>query len=364
MSTTAAPPQPASPVRPVIPRGVAALIGVLAVAAALAVGHLVAALVSPASSPYLAVGDTVIRFSPEWLTEFAKTTFGTADKPILLGGMARRHRRAGGAGGARVAAPADPGRRGRRRARACSAWSPCSSRRRSPRSTWSPRRPRWRRASSCSGSLHAQALRAVLRAGRTPGSAVSRAAACWSAPARRSASERSPRAAAGSLLGGGIGDSRRRSPTASPAARLAETAPPIPAGAAFPESGTLPFLTSNADFYRVDVALRIPTQSAADWRLRIHGMVDREVTLTFDDLLARPLVERTITLTCVSNEVGGPYISTANFIGVDLRDILLGGGRHAGRRPGDQHQHRRLDRGHADRRASWSRTGVRCSPSG
>jgi hypothetical protein len=60
----------------------------MAVAAALAAGQLVAGLVAPASSPYLAVGDTVVRLSPHWLTEFAKATFGTADKPVLLAGMA------------------------------------------------------------------------------------------------------------------------------------------------------------------------------------------------------------------------------------------------------------------------------------
>src|SRR5689334_4384728 len=70
-----------------ISRGVAALVGVLAVGAALAAGQLVATLLSPESSPFLAVGDTVIRLSPQWLTEFAKTTFGTADKAVLLAGM-------------------------------------------------------------------------------------------------------------------------------------------------------------------------------------------------------------------------------------------------------------------------------------
>ena len=114
------------------------------------------------------------------------------------------------------------------------------------------------------------------------------------------------------------------------AARLTERAPAIPAGAAFPEVGTPTFLTSNPDFYRIDVALQIPNQTAQDWRLRIHGMVDKELTLTFDDLLGRPLVERTLTLTCVSNPVGGNLVSTANFIGVELRPILLEAGIQAG----------------------------------
>ncbi|MGH4025082.1 MAG: molybdopterin-dependent oxidoreductase, partial [Pseudonocardiaceae bacterium] len=67
-----------------------------------------------------------------------------------------------------------------------------------------------------------------------------------------------------------------------------------------------------------------------DWRLRIHGMVDRELTLDWDDLTSRRLVERTVTMTCVSNEVGGPYLSTSNFTGVLLADIL----KEAGVRPG------------------------------
>ena len=51
-------------------------------------------------------------------------------------------------------------------------------------------------------------------------------------------------------------------------------------------------------------------------------MVDKELTLTFDDLLAMPLIERDITLTCVSNSVGGPYVGGARWIGVRLTDLL------------------------------------------
>ena len=109
-------------------------------------------------------------------------------------------------------------------------------------------------------------------------------------------------------------------------ATYAERAAQAPAAAAFPQLGTPTYLTSNADFYRIDTALRIPTLSAADWQLRVHGMVERELTLSFADLVGRPLVERPITLTCVSNPVGGDLISTANFIGVPLRDILLEAG--------------------------------------
>jgi DMSO/TMAO reductase YedYZ molybdopterin-dependent catalytic subunit len=99
-------------------------------------------------------------------------------------------------------------------------------------------------------------------------------------------------------------------------------APPIPAGADFAADGSPTFITPNRDFYRVDVNLTLPQLRAEDWRLRVHGMVDRELNLDWVDLTSRRLVERAVTMTCVSNEVGGPYISTSNFTGVLLADIL------------------------------------------
>ena len=136
--------------------------------------------------------------------------------------------------------------------------------------------------------------------------------------------------AAGWLIGGRTQSSRQAVTDQLAGLPVAEPAPPIPPGAAFPESGTPPFRTPNPDFYRIDTALRVPTLSAADWTLRVHGMVDRELTLRYADLLARPLVARTITLTCVSNPVGGDLISTATFLGVELRDILLDAGVQTG----------------------------------
>jgi DMSO/TMAO reductase YedYZ molybdopterin-dependent catalytic subunit len=109
-------------------------------------------------------------------------------------------------------------------------------------------------------------------------------------------------------------------------ATYAQRAAPLPAAAAFPRLGTPTFLTANSDFYRIDTALRIPTLAAPDWTLRVHGMVARELTVSFADLIGRPLVERPITMTCVSNPVGGDLVSTANFIGVPLRDLLLEAG--------------------------------------
>jgi DMSO/TMAO reductase YedYZ molybdopterin-dependent catalytic subunit len=107
-------------------------------------------------------------------------------------------------------------------------------------------------------------------------------------------------------------------------------APPTPAGVDLRLPGLSPFRTPAADFYRVDTALVVPQVSPERWVLRVHGMVDREVELSFDELLRRPLVERDITLTCVSNEVGGPYAGNARWLGAPLADLL----REAGVRPG------------------------------
>jgi DMSO/TMAO reductase YedYZ molybdopterin-dependent catalytic subunit len=76
--------------------------------------------------------------------------------------------------------------------------------------------------------------------------------------------------------------------------RPAGTGEPGPPPVGDPQvAGAVPFYTPNADFYRVDTALTVPEGRRRTWSLRISGMVDRPVTLSLDDLLARPLVERT-----------------------------------------------------------------------
>lgn len=107
------------------------------------------------------------------------------------------------------------------------------------------------------------------------------------------------------------------------------SAPPIDP-AVQPKGVGLPsFITGNADFYRIDTALRVPQIARADWRLRVHGMVDRELTYSFSDLERFEPVEATVTLTCVSNPVGGDLISTATWTGYRLQDLLQDSGIHA-----------------------------------
>ncbi|WP_181783915.1 molybdopterin-dependent oxidoreductase [Pseudonocardia pini] len=297
---------------------------VLAVAAALGAGQLVAGLLAPGSSPYLLVGDAVIRLAPQVVVDFAKTTFGTADKPVLLAGIgvvllvvavaaglaSRRFATTGqvvvgvlGLAGIVAAAtsptfvPTDlvaPVV-----AAAVGLWVFRTLHRVAMAAAEEPDRPGYRglpRRTVLLGASAAVGAGAVLAGG------------------------------AGVLLGRPTIDSRSRVTQRLAAATIAREAP-IPAGA---DVGVTPFVTPNPDFYRIDVALRVPQRQAEDWSLRVHGMVDRELTLTFDDLMSRPLVERTVTLTCVSNEVGGDLISTARFVGVDLGDVL----REAGPLPG------------------------------
>ena len=104
--------------------------------------------------------------------------------------------------------------------------------------------------------------------------------------------------------------------------RPAVAAPPPPAGSNLNIPGLSSFLTPNDSFYRVDTALFLPQVDPSTWQLRIHGMVQREVTVSFAELLKRPLIEDYVTLTCVSNPVGGPYIGNAKWLGASLADLI------------------------------------------
>jgi DMSO/TMAO reductase YedYZ molybdopterin-dependent catalytic subunit len=112
--------------------------------------------------------------------------------------------------------------------------------------------------------------------------------------------------------------------------RPTDPAPPVPSGSSLDVAGLSPYLTPTRDFYRVDTALRIPDVPIDGYTLRVHGMVDTPLELSFADLLDRRLVERRITLTCVSNPVGGEYVGNATWLGVPVRDLLA----EAGVRPG------------------------------
>jgi DMSO/TMAO reductase YedYZ molybdopterin-dependent catalytic subunit len=99
-------------------------------------------------------------------------------------------------------------------------------------------------------------------------------------------------------------------------------APAVPVSAQLDVPGITPIVVPNDEFYRIDTALFTPRVDVATWQLAISGMVDREVTLTYDDLAAMPLLEQYVTIACVSNLVGGNLVGNALWTGVDLREVL------------------------------------------
>jgi DMSO/TMAO reductase YedYZ molybdopterin-dependent catalytic subunit len=99
-----------------------------------------------------------------------------------------------------------------------------------------------------------------------------------------------------------------------------------PVGSSLRVADLVPWRTPNEEFYRIDTALVVPTIKPSDWRLRIHGLVDNELTLTYDDLVSRQLTEAWVTLCCVSNPVGGDLIGNAWWSGVRIADLLAEAG--------------------------------------
>ena len=104
----------------------------------------------------------------------------------------------------------------------------------------------------------------------------------------------------------------------------------VPAGVDFGINGLTPYQTPTADFYRVDTAFVAPNVTAEEWSLKIHGKVAKEITINYDDLIARPQIERNITLTCVSNPIGGNLAGNATWIGARIDDLLKEAGPDSG----------------------------------
>ncbi len=295
-----------------------ALSGILAALAGIAVGHLVAAFTHPAASPVLAIGSTVIDLTPTPVKEWAIAHFGTSDKAILQGSVLIVTLVLAAAAGLLA------------------------------------RRNRW-------VGVGVVALLVVLAGAATAtrptfglldllpalvALVVGVAVLLW-LTARAAASERRPGATAtgtdtsttggrrGFLLGAtgvtvlavltGLGGQLRSGARTVANLALPKPADPataLPTGLETTVPGISPLRTPTAKFYRVDTNLSVPQVDLASWQLEIDGMVDTPLTLTFDDLSSMPLIERDITLTCVSNEVGGGYVGAARWLGVRLTDVL------------------------------------------
>lgn len=299
-------------------RGARALAGVAAAAVGVGVAQLVAAVFGPEADVRTAVGSAVIDLTPGPVKEWAISTFGTADKLALgvlvlltiaaiaaVAGLAESRRRpvgsamfvaAGGAGCAAVLSRA--------------------------------------------GATALDVVPTLVGVGC--GVAVLRllvSGRFTDADERDGADEgRRLSLVTLGLLGGGVAagvlgvlvnrwmSSVSGDREAFTLPRIDRAAPPIP-DSVQPGDVALPsFVTPNTDFYRIDTALSVPQLSRQDWRLRIHGMVDREVTYSYQDLARFEVVEEVVTLTCVSNPVGGELISNAIWTGYRVSDLLAEAG--------------------------------------
>ncbi|GAA1057899.1 putative oxidoreductase [Agromyces luteolus] len=311
----------------------AAAAGITAGAAFLAVAELVALGVARQASPVLAVGAFVIDVVPQPLKEFAIATFGEADKPVLLGGL----------GIAVVVASAVCGilqlarpPLGLVALGVAGAASVAATLTRAGASGWS-----WLPA--VGGTVVAVLLLreavARLRRWRDHGVGAGPDAAGDDAAPRldRRRFLALTGVAAASALVVGIGARLGNAASSSIAAIRGALRLPgprsvvdVPAGAELDVPGLSPLITPNDDFYRVDTALTVPEVDPSTWRLVVDGMVDRRIDLGFEDLVSMGLDEFAVTLTCVSNEVGGDLVGTAIWLGVPVRDVL----RLAGPQPG------------------------------
>jgi DMSO/TMAO reductase YedYZ molybdopterin-dependent catalytic subunit/uncharacterized MnhB-related membrane protein len=139
--------------------------------------------------------------------------------------------------------------------------------------------------------------------------------------------------AAAAWVGGVLGGSSSaatvsRQAVAAEPARAAKVT--VPAGADLRVPGLTPYIVPNEDFYRIDTAIVVPRVDAETWRLRVTGMVDREVEIDWKTLQGKQMQEALITLTCVSNEVGGDLIGNAVWTGWPVRELLRMAGPKAG----------------------------------
>jgi DMSO/TMAO reductase YedYZ molybdopterin-dependent catalytic subunit len=302
-----------------------ALSGLLAAATALAVGELIAGVSSDLTSPVISVGNRVVDAVPRPLKDFAIEQFGTNDKKALLIGIYSVAAIFGLVLGLLAARRFVIGVAGIAAFGAVGVWAAGQE----------VGAPWWAGLPSVIGALAGIAvLGAVLATVRdaahpAPAGPLARAAAADEGVlARRSFLKVSGgalalgvgAASAGRWLQGRFSAAASRMAVVLPKAK--EPAAPLASGVRFDVDGISPFITPNADFYRIDTNLTVPQISAEEWTLTIKGMVDEEITLTYADVLALPMVEERITLTCVSNEVGGALVGTALWLGTPLKALL------------------------------------------
>ncbi len=310
-------------VRPDIPVGPAptpartwfALLGILAALAGTAAGHLVAALTNPAASPVLSVGSVVIDLTPTPVKEAVIARVGTNDKPLLLAivtlatlllaaiaGLVSRRRPTLGVAVLLVLVAA---------AAAAALTRPTAG--------LTDALPAI--ATGVVGAAVLIGLGRALRGGYAGGAA--------SDPALGGSRRRFLLGALGTTAGAAVAavagqqlGTRASDSSGVVLPQPSTAAAPLPGGLDTTVPGISPFRTPTASFYRVDTNLTVPRVSKDGWSLQVDGDVKNPLSISYADLLAMPLIERDITMTCVSNEVGGGYIGAARWLGVRLTDVL------------------------------------------
>lgn len=321
------------------PTAAGGLTGLIAAGSLFAVAELASAFFGPVASPLASVGSTFIDFTPAWMKNFAIATFGTNDKLVLLlsmagaaailaavaGVVARRNFKAGAAmvlGFALVMAVCIITRAGAGPfdllplllGTTAGLWVLSYLRAADHGSSATPgppaHLPRPESPTAASGPA-------------APGRGDARL------PSRRVFLVRSAAVAGAAVLVGLGGTLLSTTRNAAVAVREALKLPapktrvvPLPAGVQAPVEGVTAFITPNTEFYRIDTALIVPEIDPANWELRVHGMVENEFTLGFEELLAQELIESYVTLTCVSNVVGGNLAGNAKWLGYPLREVL------------------------------------------
>ncbi len=298
----------------------AAFAGVAAAAVALAVGELLAVVVAEESAPLVAVGGVVIDRVPESGKDLAIRLFGTNDKLALqvgtivvllifaaLIGIAGALRLWWGLAGIAVFAVVGV----------------------FAALTRTGAKPAWVLPSILGGVVAGFALwfllRLAQRAAEASGSAdMGREMGYFARQRRRfltiaGATVVGAAAAGyvGRILGQGSAVNAARQALVLPAP--SGTRAQVPPGA---NVADLSYVTSNRDFYRIDTAIVVPRVEPAGWTLSVKGRVGNPFTITWDELLKRPMIERYVTLTCVSNDVGGDLVGNAKWLGVPVKDLL------------------------------------------
>lgn len=290
---------------------------------ALGVAQLVAGFNSLWRSPILDVGDRVIDAAPPFVKEFAVETFGSNDKPALLIGM-----------GAILAvfAAVMVGWLGMRMSRwigigalvafgVVGVWASLSRRQGAPLSAAVP--------TIIGVGVALTAFVVVHHLVTTP---QANAGGATNEVGRRGFLSVAGGAVGAMAVSGGMAAAigRLLSNRYSAGASRDDVSLPVPSGdrVTIPEGADLgvqgisPFVTPNDTFYRVDTAITVPQVQAASYTLTVKGMIDNEITLSYDELLDREMIERDVTLTCVSNTVGGPYVGNAVWLGTRLDTLL------------------------------------------